>query len=173
MANNGPISRGNTREYPAPPLRVFVIFFQCPIMLGYKWHYLLRHKSVPTMYYLQKCDADPKIWAISDFSRKNLAKFKNIYTILRFSTHIHPMLQEHPQQVTTKFINNARIVKSVKIGRHFSCVLIFRGARFLLLHQWYGINDLGKALKNCRHYSGLHFSLAFTARVINVVNMER
>ena len=55
----------------------------------------------------------------------------------------------------------------------FSGVFIFQGARFLLLYQWYGINDFGKALKNCRHYSGLHFNLFFTATVINVVYIER
>ena len=149
------------REYPVPPLRVFVIFFHCPIKLGYKWHCLLRYKRKSTMYYLQKCDADPKIWAISDFSLKNLAKFKKIYTILRLFTHIHPMLQENPQQVTTKFINNARIEKKCQNRPSFSCVFIFRGARFLLLYQWYGINDFGKAFKNCRHYSGLHFNFVF------------
>ena len=142
--------RGST---PPPHSGVSLYFSIAPSSWAVNGTVYKEKERDPTIYYLQKCDADPKIWAISDFSRKNLAKFKNIYTILRFSTHIHPMLQENPQQVTTKFINNARIEKKCQNRPSFSCVFIFRGARFLLLHQWYGINDLGKALKNCRHHS--------------------
>ena len=132
-----------------------------------------RKKCVPIIYYLQKCDANPKIWVISDSYRKNIAKLKKIYTILRLFTHIHPMLQENPQQVTTKFINNARIEKKCRNRPSFSCVFIFWGALLLHLFQLYGIDDLGKALKNCWHYSGLHFNLVFTARVIYEVYIER
>ena len=54
----------------------------------------------------------------------------------------------------------------------FYFIFIFRGAQFLRLYQLYGINDLGKALKNCPHYSALHFNLVFTPSVNSVVYTE-
>ena len=53
------------------------------------------------------------------------------------------MLQENPQQVTTTFINNARIEKSVKIGRHFPAFSFFEER----VSYFYINGDLSKALK--------------------------
>ena len=96
---------------PSPPFPRFRISHH-PIKLCSKCHWLRRRKSVPSMPYLQKCDAGPKMCDICNFNPKNIA-FLLIDKILHFLTHMYSILLENPQQQATKRINNARIEQNI------------------------------------------------------------